>query len=115
METVDDFIEDQTQNPEFAAEWKRQKTGQSFSVWAVGPRDGMEQDMDELACLSYKGFTSTPKYSKSDNMYYGLIDGIEGAVIYDSATVEGLQAAFEEAVDDFIDYAAHRDGAEKRR
>lgn len=53
--------------------------------------------------LHYKGFTSTPKYSAEDDMFYGTVDDVDAVVIYDSETAVGLKAAFMEAVDDYLD------------
>lgn len=54
--------------------------------------------------LYHKGFTSTPKYSAEDDMFYGTVDDVDAVVIYDSETAVGLKAAFMEAVDDYLDF-----------
>lgn len=54
--------------------------------------------------LSYKGFTSTPKYSAEDDMFYGTVDDVDAVVMYDSETAAGLKTAFMEAVDDYLDF-----------
>ena len=54
--------------------------------------------------LYYNGFTSTPKYSAEDDMFYGTVDDVDAVVIYDSETAVGLKAAFMEAVDDYLDF-----------
>lgn len=54
--------------------------------------------------LYYKGFTSTPKYSAEDDMFYGTVDSVDAVVIYDSETAAGLKTAFTEAVDDYLDF-----------
>lgn len=54
--------------------------------------------------MAYKGFTSTPKHSAEDGMFYGTVDGIDAVVMYDSETEAGLEAAFMEAVDDYLDF-----------
>ena len=53
--------------------------------------------------LYYRGFTSIPKYSADDNMFYGTLDNIEDIVIYDAERAEDLKDAFVEAVDDYLD------------
>ena len=54
--------------------------------------------------MAYKGFTSTPKHSAEDGMFYGTVDDVDAVVIYDSETEAGLEAAFMEAVDDYLDF-----------
>ena len=54
--------------------------------------------------MAYKGFTSTPKHSAEDGMFYGTVDGVDAVVMYDSETEAGLEAAFMEAVDDYLDF-----------
>lgn len=61
--------------------------------------------------LYYKGFTSTPKYSAEDDMFYGTVDDVDAVVIYDSETAVGLKAAFMEAVDDYLDFCEGSKGA----
>lgn len=62
--------------------------------------------------LDYKGFTSTPKHSAEDGMFYGTVDGVDAVVMYDSETAAGLEAAFMEAVDDYIDFC--RDSSQRK-
>lgn len=57
--------------------------------------------MDRMA---YKGFESTPKHSAEDGMFYGTVDDVDAVVMYDSETEAGLEAAFMEAVDDYLDF-----------
>lgn len=54
--------------------------------------------------LVYKGFESTPKHSAEDGTFYGTVDGVDAMVMYDSETEAGLEAAFMEAVDDYLDF-----------
>lgn len=61
--------------------------------------------------MTYKGFTSTPKHSAEDGMFYGTVDGVDAVVMYDSETEAGLEAAFMEAVDDYLDFC--RDSSQR--
>lgn len=36
-------------------------------------------------------------------VFYGLVDGIDGLCEYESETAEGIEKAFRDAVDDYID------------
>lgn len=56
--------------------------------------------MDRMA---YKGFESTPKHDEEEGIFYGLVDGVDGLCEYESETAEGIEKAFRDAVDDYID------------
>lgn len=53
--------------------------------------------------MVYKGFESTPKHDAECGVFYGLVDGIDGLCEYESETAEGIEKAFRDAVDDYID------------
>jgi predicted HicB family RNase H-like nuclease len=53
--------------------------------------------------LNYKGFFGTVSFSLEDNVIYGKIIGINDLVTYEAQNVEELKAAFQEAVEDYLD------------
>lgn len=53
--------------------------------------------------LHYRGYTTTPTYSIPDHMIYGKLDLEDDLVLWESETVEGVEAAFHEAVEAYID------------
>lgn len=53
--------------------------------------------------MTYKGYESTPKHDAECGVFYGLVDGIDGLCEYESETAEGVEKAFRDAVDDYID------------
>lgn len=53
--------------------------------------------------MTYKGYESTPKHDAECGVFYGLVDGIDGLCEYESETAEGIEKAFRDAVDDYID------------
>lgn len=61
--------------------------------------------------LHYRGFASTPKHSAEDGMFYGTVDDVDAVVMYDSETAAGLETAFMEAVDDYLDFCEGSKGA----
>lgn len=63
--------------------------------------------------LHYKGYTSTPAYSIPDHMIYGKLDLEDDLVLWESETVEGVEAAFHEAVEAYIDTDAETDSKEE--
>lgn len=57
-----------------------------------------------LRHMKYKGYTGTVEYSEEDDAYIGQLRDIRDLVIYESEDASGLKAAFEEAVDDYLDF-----------
>lgn len=53
--------------------------------------------------MVYKGYESTPKHDAECGVFYGLVDGIDGLCEYESETADGIEKAFHDAVDDYID------------
>lgn len=54
--------------------------------------------------LNYKGFIGTVAYSEKDNVFFGKIEGIDGLVNFEGASVTELKNAFHDAVDDYISF-----------
>lgn len=52
--------------------------------------------------MKYKNFTSTPRYSNAEKMYYGGIEEIPEAKTLEAPTIEDFERAFHDAVDDYI-------------
>lgn len=56
-----------------------------------------------MSTLDYKGFSGTIEVSPEENLIHGKIIGINDLVTYEALSVEGIKAAFEEAVEDYLD------------
>ena len=56
--------------------------------------------------MSYKSYAARVEYDDEDGIFFGKIAGIRDGVSFHSDTVEGLRAAFAEAVDDYIETCA---------
>ncbi len=56
--------------------------------------------------MSYKGYAARIEYSDEDGCFVGHIAGIRDVVGFHGDSVAGLRAAFEEAVDDYLDTCA---------
>ena len=52
--------------------------------------------------MEYKGQFGSREYSEADRVYYGKLKYIRDLVLYESDEANGLKAAFEEAVDDYL-------------
>ena len=56
--------------------------------------------------MSYKGQTARLEFDDRDNIFVGHILGIADVIGLHADTVQALRAAFEEAVDDYIETCA---------
>ena len=52
--------------------------------------------------LKHKGYQARVEFDAEDGVFVGRIAGIDDIVSFHADTVEGLVAAFEEAVDDYL-------------
>jgi len=57
-----------------------------------------------MSDLTYKGFTGSANVSIEDNCLHGKVLFIDDIITYEGATVEELNGAFKEAVDDYVSY-----------
>jgi len=58
--------------------------------------------------MHYKGFTTEVEYSETDTCLIGRIIGIKDIVVFHGYSVPEFKAAFEEAVDEYLDYCAKK-------
>lgn len=52
--------------------------------------------------LEYKGYYTKVEYSAEDNVLYGKIEGIRDLVNFECDTLDGVESAFQAAVDDYL-------------
>ena len=53
--------------------------------------------------LTYKGYFSIVKYSPESEIFFGKIEAIVDLVTYEGETAKEVKAAFEEAVDSYLE------------
>ena len=53
--------------------------------------------------LQYKDFIGSVHFSAQDGVLFGKIEGINDLITFEGTTVEEINNAFREAVDDYID------------
>ncbi len=58
--------------------------------------------------LTYKGFTGSAKVSIEDGCLHGRILFIDDIITYEGATVEALDSAFKEAIDNYLAYCERK-------
>lgn len=56
--------------------------------------------------LRYKGYSARVEFDAEDRIFFGRIAGIEDGVGFHGETVKALVAAFEEAVEDYVEACA---------
>lgn len=56
--------------------------------------------------LTHKGYSAKIEFDADDRIFFGNIAGIRDGVGFHADTVDGLIAAFHEAVDDYIETCA---------
>ena len=55
------------------------------------------------AVLNYRGYVGSINWSEDDAAHCGEIQGIQDLVLYEADEAEGLQAAFEAAVEHYLE------------
>ncbi|MEX2536435.1 MAG: type II toxin-antitoxin system HicB family antitoxin [Trueperaceae bacterium] len=53
--------------------------------------------------MEYKGYLGSVQYSAEDHVFYGKLEYIRSLVTFEGADVSSLEAAFKEAVDDYLE------------
>lgn len=64
--------------------------------------------------MTHKGYAARIGYDDADGLFTGRIAGIRDGVGFHADTVEGLRAAFREAVDDYLETCARVGKAPQR-
>ena len=53
--------------------------------------------------LEYKGYLGTVSYSAEDDLFFGVLEGINDLVTFEAESVSELKSGFYEAVDDYLE------------
>ncbi len=56
--------------------------------------------------MTYKGYTARIEFDERDNLFVGRLLGVRDIVSFHADNVADLRAAFEEAVDDYLETCA---------
>lgn len=59
--------------------------------------------------MAYKGYYGSVHYSDDDRVFHGKLEFIRNLVSYEGTDVEALRAAFQEAVDDYLQLCQEED------
>ncbi|MDR2743819.1 MAG: type II toxin-antitoxin system HicB family antitoxin [Desulfovibrio sp.] len=67
-----------------------------------------------MKTLSYKGYQANIEFDGQDRIFVGHIAGIRAIVGFHGTSVDELEAAFHEAVEDYIDFCREKGIAPQR-
>lgn len=56
--------------------------------------------------LSYKGYTGQLEFDLESNLLHGRVLDIKDVVTFEGETIEAAKRAFEESIDDYLDFCA---------
>ena len=56
--------------------------------------------------MTYKGYHARVEYDPDDELFFGRVFGIRDGISFHADDVQGLKAAFHEAIDDYLDHCA---------
>ncbi|MCB1237014.1 MAG: type II toxin-antitoxin system HicB family antitoxin [Verrucomicrobiae bacterium] len=58
--------------------------------------------------MTYKGYESVVSFDDEAGLFHGEVVGLRDVVTFQGTSVEELRRAFEESVDDYLDFCASR-------
>ncbi len=53
--------------------------------------------------LNHKGYQGSVQFSEKDRVFHGKVEFIRSLISYEGTDVDGLETAFREAVDDYLE------------
>lgn len=53
--------------------------------------------------MEYKGYFAKIEFSAKDEVFFGIIEGINDTVSFEGTSIDELKTAFHEAVEDYLD------------
>ena len=56
--------------------------------------------------MTYRGYTARIEFDPEDRIFFGRLMGIRDIITFHGKTVDALEAAFKEAIDDYLDACA---------
>lgn len=68
----------------------------------------------KMTAMRYKGYGADFQYSEDDECFIGHIADIDDVVGFHAESVPDLRVAFEEAVDDYIEFCEELDRSPQR-
>ncbi len=64
--------------------------------------------------MKYRGFTANILYDEQDRIFFGHLYGTYDNVHFEGSSIDELESAFQEAVDDYLDYCKEMNRSPRR-
>ena len=58
--------------------------------------------------MNHKGYTATVEYEPDDRVFHGRVNDISDVVTFEGTSVDELEAAFRDAVDEYVAFCEER-------
>ena len=58
--------------------------------------------------MKYKGYQGQVEYDDSAKIFHGRILGIRSVITFEGTTVDGIEQAFKDSIDDYFDWCEQR-------
>lgn len=58
--------------------------------------------------MTYKGYGGFVRFDDEAEIFHGEVNGLRDVVTFQGRTVDELKAAFQESIDDYLEYCASR-------
>ncbi|MFH1743412.1 MAG: type II toxin-antitoxin system HicB family antitoxin [bacterium] len=56
--------------------------------------------------MEYKGYTGEVEYDDGAKIFHGRVIGIKGVITFEGESVAGLEQAFRESVEDYLEFCS---------
>ena len=58
--------------------------------------------------MEYKGYSAKIEFDEDANIFHGEVINLRDVITFEGETVDGLRQAFQESVDDYLEFCAER-------
>ena len=58
--------------------------------------------------MEYKGYSAKIEFDEDANIFHGEVINLRDVITFEGETVDGLRKAFQESVDDYLEFCAER-------
>lgn len=64
--------------------------------------------------MEYKGYSAKVEFDSDANIFHGEVINLRDVITFEGETVKELKQAFQDSVDDYLDFCAHRGEAPEK-
>ena len=58
--------------------------------------------------MTYKGYTASVRFNDEAEIFHGEVTGLRDVVTFQGRTVDELKSAFQESIDDYLEFCESR-------